>query len=174
MLTQLFNDLLLFFELAPGGTRAQFISAVVARDHATAAEAGRFADAFVESLVSLTMLDTGADFDAMMARRRQLPMEQVARAARSAFVELRQSASYSAAEAQVRVDWAEARLAELYQQSVNAGAGEATILETFPPSQVRDDTLEVIERGRQSLAAEVEGLKRYRKEHADALARANG
>lgn len=79
--------LILFFDLAPSGSRALFVSQVEARGIAVPDETNFFLTYFLATADGIGMI-ASADFDTMMAKRREVGLEKASNAARVIYTEM--------------------------------------------------------------------------------------
>lgn len=146
-LTATYNDLIELFQTTPNATLNQFATAVEGRGHATKVEATAFADAFVASAIELLVLPAGSGWDEMTAKVRSVSLDQAVKAAGRIAEVIRRSDVF-------RIPQLEAAIAALDEQLVifdrylaNAVLGKTEIEDRFPPSELRDDMLLVLDEG---------------------------
>lgn len=152
MLEQLYNDLLVVFEKYPNATRKQFIDNVVALGHATAGEAGAFVDAFVNAAIEMMLLPVGSDWGILMEKiRSATSVEQVIRVSKNIVERIRERPEFRLASLQQQLLGTDEQIAEIDALRVGGLKGKNYILINFPESELRNQTIEVLEMGIQQL-----------------------
>lgn len=167
-LQEIFNALLQFWVQAPGGTRQQFITALVDREIATEDEGNLYADNFLQSAVELTLLDV-ADWDVMMTRVAAVRIERAERAGRAIHSRLVNLPVFRVAWLQDKIAKFDAGIADSEATTADAELGKQEILDRFPPSTLRDHTVQVLDHGIHQMGASRLGTVRRRNELADEL-----
>lgn len=147
----------------PNWSAAQFVSEVNSRGIATSAETTLYLTHFGEVAVSLAMLDA-ADWTTLQSRVQAVGLERAVSASRLIHQALRRLGAFRIAELQDQLASFTETIATNTTMLANAATGRAQILAQFPSSQVRNDTVAVLDAGTQMITASLARAERRKAE----------
>jgi hypothetical protein len=169
-LTGIYNALLEQWEKFPSISQNQFVNGVESRGIATASDANLYVVHFIQAAVDLALLNEPADWDSLQARVSGVGLERATRASLSIHQRVSDLAEHRIARLEVVIAAFDEAIAELDRLKPNAVLGRAQIESHFPASELRDDTIAVLNRGIGSIDATRPSLIRRRDAFAEELA----
>jgi hypothetical protein len=156
----IFDGLLTFFEVAPNGTETQFINGLKANELATQEEAELFIFHFLAIGVDIGLLNS-ADFDVLMARRRDVGLGPATRGARIIFEEMKALAAFRVVLLQERLVVVQAVRADYEAKLPKVATARQWIVNNSPAAQdVTDACLEAVDFGTDQMQRIITGMAR--------------
>ncbi len=149
----IFEGLIEFFEVAPNGSRNQFVNALVSHDIATADDANFWIDKFLEIGDGMGLI-ASADFDVLMAKRRDVGLAKATNGARAIYDKLVQLVDFQIQELQDKLDLARQGLVDVEAKIPLVAAGRTWIVANAPGSAAQKAAvLEALDSGASSMEA---------------------